>query len=106
MSFSEVCAGVLPCLASAPPPCGQAALTVFVYFLAFVVAHGVIFALIGEVLFRYLSLCVVPGDAATRPGGLGVTFSHALRVFAESRFLRRALFKFGAQPFALTSSIR
>ena len=29
----EAFAGVLPCLASAPPPCGQAALAVFAYFV-------------------------------------------------------------------------
>ena len=31
--FCEACAVVLHCLASAPPPCGQAALEVFAYFV-------------------------------------------------------------------------
>ena len=83
----EACAGVLPCLISAPR--GQTALTVFLYFLA-VVLRWVIFALVGEISFRHLSFHLALGVAATRPGRFGTTVSRAPRVSAEAPFPRRA----------------
>ena len=100
----EASAWVLPCLASAPPPSGQAALQLFAVFFGFMVAHEAI-----SLLRLAPGICGNEAGLHRLDAALLIRRARGLRFFSLSFFelLSRVLGRVRRRtPLALSSTVR